>query len=728
MRPFKLHWVLAGLCVWSCTQPVASNRANLVGTQDLVLADELSSTGTLAGSAAEGGTVSIRGMPARFLFMTSADTGELRVLENYREVSAGRGFVKAPNPLESLSIPVLDRPTLLAVDEGRNAAGARVTGSYVYASRPGALEVSVVSVRRLRQLGGHPMATPGPVTAIAAFMDVDTTQPVLNTPLPATTTLFVATWDGHQSHVYRSTLPTDSREFESLSFERLFSLTEGTVAAMMAVAPVQARVVDGQAFCASSVCLAMAVRGAAAGVSETFLYEPQTERSVPLDFGGPVKELTGSADHARVYALLDEEACGGAPCGGVMAVDVTQGTLASGFSRAKDAMGQPWQPLRWGQGLLTGLTVAAGGAVRMPREALNSDGTIGLTYELQSFTELGAVATSAGTVTLFSARGGGIIDFDPRRSEITQASTHLPLALSDGGVTFLGEDGGFVGSVLDAGVQVEVDLEKTWRVSTVTEADSTVWTADVSDGYLDSQSVRVVNRGLIPGLAGLSMSIQDGLSLSVPSGFEARAAAGDVVIVEHQVDGVSRPCGRAEIVSASQGKIQVDALPTTCAAPSAFSVRAAGNKPLVVVADLDGYLGRTGWGETFSYSRRHILLPAGAVAPRAALTLMVPRTGFSAEGAYLQMEVLGHLTPYQMALDTAGTNTGIGCYAQLPTQVVLGNLVMASVPTSLVARGPIEYKWSMFIAVPSGNGVAEISQALGRPGSLGLGDGANCWR
>ena len=139
----------------ACAQQTGTSRANLIGTHDLVLVDQ--HQGDLLAARTynpESDAFILVGVPSRYVFVTSADTNELRVLENYRTGLVGRGFVRAPNPLETLAIPVLDRPTMLAVDEGRNADGARVTGSYVYAARPGGAEVSVVSVAKHRQLGG----------------------------------------------------------------------------------------------------------------------------------------------------------------------------------------------------------------------------------------------------------------------------------------------------------------------------------------------------------------------------------------------------------------------------------------------------------------------------------------------------------------------------------------------------------------------------------------------
>ena len=135
----KLRFYVMGLAALAaaCNAPNGSHRANLIGTHDLVLVGD-PANGFLAETVQEGGViVGSNGIPSRFLFVTSTDLNQLHIFENYQTVAVGRSFVGAANPLETLAIPVLDRPAMLAVDEGRNKQGLRVTGAYVYAARPG---------------------------------------------------------------------------------------------------------------------------------------------------------------------------------------------------------------------------------------------------------------------------------------------------------------------------------------------------------------------------------------------------------------------------------------------------------------------------------------------------------------------------------------------------------------------------------------------------------------
>lgn len=715
----------------ACAQQDRSSRANLIGTHDLVLVDQ--PEGELLAARSynpDGGAFIVVGVPSRYVFVTSADTNELRILENYRTALAERGFVRAPNPLETLSIPVLDRPTMLAVDEGRNAEGARVTGSYVYAARPGGAEVSVVSVAKHRQLGGKPMAAPAPITAIGTWMDVDQTTSVFETRLPATTRFYAATWDGEFSAVYVAELPTNSPEIDRLDFQRKVLLAQTPITAMVVLPPVARRTLDGAPFCATKVCLALATRADAGKGGQALLVEPETGRSAVLSFKGPVRELVSASDATRIYAILDEQACGSPACGGVVAVDLVAANSDGGFPGSLDALGLPMQPLRAGDGLIAGLTVAASGVVQQTVESESFDGGVSrLEFIHQAYEELGAFSSSNGTITFFSGLSGSIIDFDGRRSTIASASVRLPGFLPDGGQGFTAVDGGLLGSntaaIVDAG---PLDLSITWRTAEVITADQTRWTVDLSDGYLDTQSLLVIYQGQIPGLVGLPTSASAGLHL-LTNGAEVRAAVGDLVRFQRP-DALTTfaDCGTTRIATIGAGFIEVSDIPVGCEGRVQFSVRADGAKPLVAAADIEGYMGRWAPGETLTYNRPAVLITAGVTATRTALTIHIPTTVPRYEGAFTSFQILGHMAPLQITLDTVGAGSGVGCYTSLPGQVTFGNLVMDRVPSSLSGTAAIDFRWTIFAVVPSGNGLAEFNTSYTQIGALGRTQGANCWR
>jgi len=150
--------VCAGLMAGCSDTQAVTTAAGLSGTYDL----------TVVGN---------------YVFVTSSDRNELRVLD--LEASP-RDFVRAPNPLEPLSIPVLERPTYLTRDvyyrlveepgqddEGNPSTlprGSERQGPYVYARSDGSQQISVVSAvgeRNLREL--HRLGKDAPLGFVTAF-------------------------------------------------------------------------------------------------------------------------------------------------------------------------------------------------------------------------------------------------------------------------------------------------------------------------------------------------------------------------------------------------------------------------------------------------------------------------------------------------------------------------------------------------------------------------------
>lgn len=721
------------LSLWAalaaCTQNTGSVSANLIGTHDLVFVDQLGEENAVAKLQADDeGTVSVVGLPSRFLFLTSADTNELRVLELFRPNYSTRDFMRGPNPLETLSIPVLDRPTLLATDEGRNSIGQRVSSQTVYAARPGGAEVSIVSLTARRQLGGRPVPAPGPVLAIGASMNVT------NDTLPASGTLYIATWDGSVSSIYTATVSTDPATVDAqvregtLDFTRLTSIEKVPLAAMFVVSPLASRTLDGAAFCATEPCLALASRLGSAGGGDAWLFEPSTGRSAPLSYPGAVRKFAAGATTRRLYALLDEVACGGPQCGGVVSVDLISATTLSGFPGSKNVVGDAFGPLRVTDGLITGLSIAQGAVARQLAET-SDGGSLSVINVLQRYDELGAFSSSDGLITWFSGAAGSLIDFDGRRGNITAASVRTPGTLDDGGLSFALVDGGVAGTFVAATVTGTPVLEETWRrVDVTTAADPVVtWGVEVSDGYFTSQDVSVIQNGLLPGLVNLASAPATQLATA---GAESRAQVGDTVIFQTlDANSAYVECGRAQITTVGSGFIEVAAVPSTCAAATSFSVRAAGTKPLVVVAGTEGYLGRTAAGEKFTYNRPYVVIPANVIGARTSIAIDVPPGPFALEGAYISFTLSSFITPLRAQIDTSSQNIS-RCSAALPSQVVFGNLVMLQAPITANGQNDVNFYWQTWAIVPSGNGVVELRNDVLRAGGLPLttADGVACHR
>ncbi|MFY0578432.1 hypothetical protein ACN28S_32705 [Cystobacter fuscus] len=190
MKRFMVSLVLGvGVLLGACTQqePVAL-PAGLQGAYDLALVNDL-------------------------VFVTSTDRNELRVLQ-LTEDALKRGYVRAPNPLEPLAIPVLPRPQALARDVRYDAEGNERTGAYVYARSGGSALISVVDsaadklheVARLdtRLLTG--VSSGGPVTAFAALA---TEQE------GGSSTLYFATQEPAGARLWRAPLSTDPQALAS---------------------------------------------------------------------------------------------------------------------------------------------------------------------------------------------------------------------------------------------------------------------------------------------------------------------------------------------------------------------------------------------------------------------------------------------------------------------------------------------------------------------------------
>src|SRR5262249_43793710 len=133
--------LMAGLLLAGCSQTQLAPTARIIGTNGLAQVGDL-------------------------LFVTSTDRAELRALDLK---ATTRDFVRAPNPLEPLSIPVLNRPVNLVRDLRYDDSGQEVTGPYLYAQAEAAQEISIVGTDRVTQLVELArLPVPGVVTAIAA--------------------------------------------------------------------------------------------------------------------------------------------------------------------------------------------------------------------------------------------------------------------------------------------------------------------------------------------------------------------------------------------------------------------------------------------------------------------------------------------------------------------------------------------------------------------------------
>ncbi len=312
---------LLALGLVACQQAATSPSAQIVGLRDMVRVGE-------------------------FLFITSAERDELRVLDLVTgDTASPRRFVRAPNPIQALSIPVIRRPTVVTADVYYPPGSkTELAGPYVYATDPAVAQISIVWAENSDKVRGYTeltrLNTIGPVSAIAAAG-----RAPADPARPEHGTLYFATSGETSSTLFRVVLPQPADLKTGQRIEPL-------------VAPIATRagetVIDMVAL--PNDRLAITTRKASgAGVAEVI--DGTTGRTiVPLQFPGPVRMLYTHPEFdlddrgfletfaagTRVYGVLDEAACGSSACGGLVAVDAATGQRS--LSRAGERLG-PSVPL-----------------------------------------------------------------------------------------------------------------------------------------------------------------------------------------------------------------------------------------------------------------------------------------------------------------------------------------------------------------------------------------------
>ncbi|MFN0062335.1 MAG: hypothetical protein ACKVPX_07440 [Myxococcaceae bacterium] len=322
-----LRWLPLVLALSACNQQVVSPPAQVQGSYDLAQVGDL-------------------------LFVTAAGRNELKVLDLVLPANTRlRTFVRAPNPIKALSIPVLERPIQLVRDTtwvpaaAGEDAGGEISGPYLYVRGEGSAEVSWVDGRRegLRELGR--IIAPSTVTALAASGPTQTSD----------SRLYIATLNASIGVLYRVAMPSPEAVASGATpgvLDAVLSVPDEAITAL-AILP------DDE--------LAIATRSLVGGASRAFVLHVPTLATRALLFGKPVRHLVtharvagGPGPAAFLYGVVDEQACG-APtdCQGILAVRRDTGALATVNS------GQPMSLLGMGSGLIQSLVVAPGMEVRV---------------------------------------------------------------------------------------------------------------------------------------------------------------------------------------------------------------------------------------------------------------------------------------------------------------------------------------------------------------------------
>lgn len=140
------------------------------------------------------------------LFVTSTRSNELRVLDLEPRPGLQRDFVRAPNPLTPLSIPVLPAPVELATPTRYGPLGQPLQGDWVFARGAGSSAVSVVGAlncpQQLKEFGRIAPRPDSVVTALASRLTVDDLQ----------AQLYFATFDGTDTTLWELVLPNLPRD------------------------------------------------------------------------------------------------------------------------------------------------------------------------------------------------------------------------------------------------------------------------------------------------------------------------------------------------------------------------------------------------------------------------------------------------------------------------------------------------------------------------------------
>jgi hypothetical protein len=672
--------VVVGALLSACTEEENSlPRAGLSGTFDVALV--------------AGRQLSESQREADLLFVTSADRNELRVLDLTAD-AVSRGYVRAPNPLEALSVPVLPRPQALTRDmryaaEG-SAEGSEVGGSYLFARSNGSAAISVVAsnrdflreVLRLndpsvpgedRQLPRQLLLSTGPVTAFAARGNED-----------GSSTLYYASREVTGAQLWEVRVPAPQALVEG---------TETVQGGALAVTLPPNVVVSSLIVLPQSGQLALATRGAVGTTGQVFTLTLPGGTLTPLNFGGSqvlqlathpkvtyavnIKKLVEDPPNSgqqkevivpegkvtmeagtRIYGVLDPASCGGVrfPCpSGVLAVDAASGQLSKDFSTSTpDDLKNPnplyeMLPLTAGLGVPMGLTLAT-----------NTE--LALTGRLAL---VGIVPLSNGEILVFDALGLRQLDVD---------TDDAPSA----GVTFVNP----VGSVGISG-------------------DVTVDTAALTAGVTTNERYQLTYQAILPRMSDVKRT---GGGFVVPyepiAGRGPAVQPGDFIILRNATEVCATELVVATVqppvAPATQAVLTTNTpIPEACANFPNFLVRAGGSQPLVISSSTAEYLARVGPGDTYTGTGPYFFHPddySGATEGVAVRFTVASRfTEVTPErGNIFVVTTQSQFLPYTLLVDTS--------IRELSFFTLPGSVVEAKVGITNYA----------YIAYPSADGLLQM--------------------
>jgi hypothetical protein len=676
----------------ACSQVTAAPPAQVVDPHDIVIAQP------------DGGDF--------FLFIAATGGNELRVVNLSLAVE---DFVRAPNPLEPLSIPVVDQPVELAVDTAY-LGGQPLTGPYVYSRGTGSPQISVIDSNLTEFLpdGGAAggmvevmrIVAPGVVTAIGARGP----DPVNDggAHFSAMSRLYAATFDGTRSGLWEYDLPGPTGAAPPFAPAPTFLGAADPGETITALLPIP-----------SSEEIAIATRSASDG-GRTLAFNPFTAQSRPLSFPAPVRQLkshaafpssffpdggfaTTVAEGSYLYGLLDEGACRGqVGCRGIVAVATLDGGIAP------DDTGLPMLPIDPGAGPIQGFEFMPGAflpnaAVLYDAGCPNSAGA-NCQYGLLGLGTTGGTATSSGTI------GGELFFFDGQRFKLFGVTP----ALTDGGIVaeaLLSSDGRLLSQ--DAGTGLLLGSVQPQAGGARTETVSITYQGLLP--LLSGVEAQATDGGFLPGVTYVTQLNGQGVPVLLPtaqaqdfvilSGIPQAGAAGVDGGVCDQVLRV----GQVALPPEQPGVVLDPSIPipAECASFTEYAIRAGGAQPYVVQGSTSGFLGRVGPEQTFT---------GGSYFYRAS--------GFNPGAAPLSFQMgaqdpqVIQDTAYQLVLDVPFTHYffwpdpttftgGAGIPAGLVPDSVSSFLIPGTDPTNL--NNPEFF----FVSYPARNGVLRLDPRNG---------------
>jgi hypothetical protein len=694
--------IAAGLViVVSCSQATVASSAGLVGAHDLALVGDR-------------------------LFVTSTDRDELKVLNLTPSTrSAGeREFMRAPNPLESLSVPVLSRPSTLAHDVhyadlapaggGIVPLGREVSGPWVYAMRAGGAEFSVVAAGRdqlfevkLDDEKHTPLRVPTtePVTALAAWSNagqacglaapfcagtLECVEGICMAP-KAFSRVFFATSNGEDTTLRSIDLPDRLSELKALEVKQLTNQAlVGTFAGEVVIDIQVVPGIPGQTICSDpgKQCLILATRSGQGRAGRALIYDLQTREQLDLGFPAPVRQLavhagafgpTGYlAPGRRIWGVLSEETCGGPDCSGLIAVDsitaqvvldvrdTVQSCPTDGGVSAYDCSPHSECGAFNGDGLRSChfeapmLPILVGGSLPTGL-ALASGGQLLLPPPLSS----GLAPTPLAVLGVASTSNGSLLFFDAANNSQIDTDSAGPFATS----VNLFKPGAILQPMCRTGA-VGADGARACELS------ETPCASLADDCYIPGPLIDANGNGitLVDGAWGTE-NIEVVVNGLIPGlvGGQTFDSDGDAFPTGFSAraqlgDTIiaatpSGPC-RIPVTSITADAVHSSAF-ATCSGRTSFAVRAGDSNPYVLTATIHGFLGRSGPDQTFNGYTNYVVRYVDYDPYRPTIRLTFgPRHQGIGEDYVWEISVASHFAPFLSQISVE-----VGCLTSLAGSV-----------------------------------------------------------